>query len=140
MSSYGVDPSFALNDFKEPLYYNESETIARNILFVLFGKPGFYPTMPTLGMNIQQLLYNFDDEININAIKAKLISQCSAFYSSINDESFDIQKVVKNNKVYILIKIPTILKEKKNILVVGITIGGNKSTVYNYVYTQDSYY
>lgn len=140
MASYGVDPSFSMNDFKEPLYYNDSETVARNILFVLFGKPGFYPSMPTLGMNIQRLLYDFDDELNIESIKAKLMSQCSAFYSSIGDNSFDIQKVVKDNKVYLLVKIPTIVKDKKNILVVGITTGGDRSTVYNYVYTQDSYY
>lgn len=140
MAGYGIDPSFALNDFKTPLYYNESETVARNILFVLFGKPGFYPSMPTLGMNIQRLLYNFEDDINVSDIKVKLMSQCSAFYNEVADNSFDVYKKVKNGQMYLLIKIPTVVKEKKNVLVVGITTGGDKSTIYNYVYTQDAYY
>lgn len=140
MASYGIDPSFDNNGFNEPLYYNESETVARNILFVLFGKPGFYPTMPTLGMNIQRLLYNFEDEIDVNSIKVKLMSQCSAFYNTIADNSFDISKVVKNNRMVLLIKIPTVVKEKKNVLCIGITTGGDSSIIYNYVYTQDAYY
>ena len=138
--NYGIDPTFATNDFSVVKYLNQSETIAMNILTILFGKPGFYPTLPTLGMNIQSLLYNFNDEINISAIKTKLVSQCAAFYDAVREETFDMRFVNKSGQEYLLIILPVITVSKKNVLTIGITLSNDKSAIYNYVFTEDSYY
>lgn len=138
--NYGIDPTFATNDFSGVKYLNQSETIAMNILTILFGKPGFYPTLPTLGMNIQSLLYNFNDEINISAIKTKLVSQCAAFYDAVREETFDMRFVNKSGQEYLLIILPVITVSKKNVLTIGITLSNDKSAIYNYVFTEDSYY
>ena len=52
-----VDPAFGKNAFNSPKYYNETQTAANNILTILFGRPGFYPSIPDLGMDITTLLY-----------------------------------------------------------------------------------
>lgn len=138
--NYGIDPTFSTNDFSGVKYLNQSETIATNILTILFGKPGFYPTLPTLGMNIQSLLYNFNDEINIPAIKTKLVSQCAAFYDAVREETFDIRFVSKSGQEYLLIILPVITVSKKNVLTIGITLSDDRSAIYNYIFTEDSYY
>ena len=58
-----IDPTFGLNNFNQTKVLSETETLVNNILMVLFGKPGFYPSIPALGMNIGQYLYNFADDI-----------------------------------------------------------------------------
>ncbi len=66
-----LDPSYGLNFFNQMKLYTAEETIVRNMLLLLFGKPGFYPTYPKLGMYIQQYLYNFEDEWAVSTIKLK---------------------------------------------------------------------
>jgi hypothetical protein len=97
--------------------------------------------MPTLGMNIQDLLYNFTDEISLNGLKTKLVNQCSAFYDSVRDESFDIRWVTQDSQRYLLFLIPVITVSKKNVLTIGITKSENgRAITYNYVFTESSYY
>ena len=69
----GVDPQFGLNSFNQAKYSNETETISHAVLNLLFGKPGFFPSMPRLGINIQDTLYMFWDEISPIEIKAMMI-------------------------------------------------------------------
>ena len=38
-----IDPAFGLNSFGKPKMYSETQTLANNILTVLFGKPGSFP-------------------------------------------------------------------------------------------------
>ena len=49
-----VDPVYGVNNFNETKVLTEAETLVNNILMILFGKPGFYPSIPSLGMDIQQ--------------------------------------------------------------------------------------
>ena len=71
-----VDPVYGVNNFNRSKVLTETETKVSNMLMILFGKPGFYPSIPSLGMDINQYLYKFEDEINVEEIKSKLISQC----------------------------------------------------------------
>ena len=72
-----VDPTYGLNDFSKPKVLSEAETYVRNLLTILFGKPGFYPSIPNLGMDIKQYLSQFSDSIDIAKVKSKLAYQCS---------------------------------------------------------------
>ena len=82
-----VDPVYGVNNFNETKVLTEAETLVNNILMILFGKPGFYPSIPWLGMDIQQYLYKFEDEIDDLKIKSKLASQCREFLPNIEDGS-----------------------------------------------------
>ena len=44
-----IEPSFGVDSFNKAKYKNETEAIANSILAVLFGKPGYFPSMPELG-------------------------------------------------------------------------------------------
>ena len=54
-----VEPNFGLDDVGKAKQLNETEALANAILNLLFGKPGYFPSMPNLGINIQSILQSF---------------------------------------------------------------------------------
>lgn len=101
----GFDTTFELNDFEQPKILSDVETIAHVILFILFAKPGQYPSLPMIGMNIENELYSFYDELDVNDLKDRLIDQCSILqvYFDGNIVSFD--KRIYQDKPSLLIHI-----------------------------------
>ena len=73
IGSIGYDTTFELNEFNEPKLRSEMETLKNVLLFVLFTKPGQYPSLPTVGLNIGSSLYEFYDEIDVDDIKTQII-------------------------------------------------------------------
>lgn len=136
-----IDPAFGLNDFGKPKMYSETQTLANNILTVLFGKPGSFPSMPELGMNIQNTLYNHYDDFDEESVKSELTDQCSYFSDVISSGEFDIIKSSTTDKdglekPLILFIIPTVIKDVSNRLAVGIVIGDNGIT-YNFAWLDE---
>lgn len=129
-----VEPNFGLDNFGRAKYANETEAIANAVLNLLFGKPGFFPSMPNLGINIQEILYSFWDDVDTSALKARIAEQCSEFADYINAGSLDVQKTMHNNQPLLLIVLPTKVIDGKETLSIGITQDKNGNTTYNYVY------
>lgn len=132
----GVDPVIGLNNFNQAKYLNESETIANSILNLLFGKPGFFPSMPNLGINIQSYLYSFWDEVDVNFIKAQIAAQCGALKEYIDDGSLDVIKSSYLKKPLLLIVLPVIVKHTKEHISIGITQNEDGNIIYNYVFEE----
>lgn len=132
----GVEPSFGVNSFQKAKYKNETETIANAFLSLLFGRPGYFPSMPDLGIDIQSTLYMFWDEIDPNAIKAQIVAQCSAFKEFVDDGSLDVVKSSYNKKPLLLIIVPVQVKNTKETLAIGITQDENGNCEYNYVFEE----
>lgn len=137
MAFSGKEPVFGLDDFNKPKYFNESETIAYSILNLLFGRPGYFPSMPNLGINIQESLYSFFNEIDINQLKAKIISQCKVIKEFVDDGSFDIQKTFYKHQPMLIIVLPLIIKNVKEHLGIAITQDSEGNTSYNYVFREE---
>ena len=89
-----IDPAFGVNDFKTAKITSESETIVNNILTLLFMRPGSYPSIPHLGIHIQDYLYQFFDEINCDDITSLIAAQCQEFVPSVNSGSLVVKKTV----------------------------------------------
>jgi hypothetical protein len=132
----GKEPSFGTNSFNQAKYKSETETVVNSILALLFGKPGFFPSMPNLGINIQNTIYMFWDEINTDIIKAQIVSQCSEFKQYVDDETLDVIKSSYNKKPLLLIVLPVKIIDSKQNLVIGITQDENGNTTYNYVFEE----
>jgi hypothetical protein len=132
----GVEPSFGMNAFNKAKYKNETETIANSILSLLFGRPGYFPSMPNLGIDIQSLLYSFWDEIDTEVIKMQIVSQCTAFREYIDDGSLDVIKSSYAGQPLLLIVIPVQTKNGRESLSIGITQDANGNAVYNYVFDE----
>lgn len=101
----GYDTTFELNEFNEPRLRSEIELIKNTILFILFAKPGQYPSLPHIGLDIQSMLYSFYDEINESDLKYKIKEQCNAMGVYLNDGTVDIRKTKYRGRPSLLINI-----------------------------------
>jgi len=136
-----IDPAFGANNFGTPKMYSETETIANNILTVLFGKPGAYPTMPHLGMDVPKMVLMLYDEIDEESLKNELISNCSSFSEVVRDGDFDVIKTVLkdkegNDSPTVLFKIPTQIKNVSRSLIIGIS-SSNRQISYNFAWIDE---
>ena len=132
----GVEPCFGVNAFQKAKYKNETETIANAFLSLLFGRPGYFPSMPDLGINIQNTIYMFWDEIDTDMIKAQIITQCNVFKEFVDDGSLDVIKSSYNKQPLLLVVVPVQIKNTKETLAIGITQDENGNTEYNYVFEE----
>lgn len=134
-----VDPQFGANVYNRAKVLNESQTIVNNILTLLFGKPGFYPSIPTLGMNISQYLYSFEDDFDVDFLKSQLALQCKDFIEQIRDGSFDIVKSTYNGQPLLIFVIPTIITNTKTNLLLGVTVNEKGEFKFNFTFDTEQY-
>lgn len=137
----GYDTTFELSEFSEPRIRSEIETIKDVILFILFSKPGQYPSLPQIGLNIESMLYSFYDELDVADLKNQIIEQCNALGAYINGGSILIQKTRYKNKPSLIIHIegsetfPSSYKSDRidatNRYLIGITYDDINKMIYN---------
>lgn len=135
----GLEPSFGVNSFNKAKYKNETETIATSVVNLLLGKPGYFPSMPNLGINIQDLIYQFWDDIDVNIIKAKIVAQCQVLEEYVDSGELDVVKADYNGDPLLLVIVPVQVKNTKERLAIGITQNSNGQTMYNYVFDSVEY-
>ena len=129
-----IEPDFGVDNFNNPKMFNESETLVNNLLMLLFMKPGSYPSLPNLGIDITQYLYMFFDEINTNKIKNDIATQCVQFLDCIEAGTLDVQKVFYNNKPLLLIILPVKIEDKVTGLALTLTTNGVGNVIYSFKY------
>ena len=134
-----VDPQFGIDSYNRAKVLSESQTVVYNILTLLFGKPGFYPSIPKLGMNIQQYLYTFEDSFDTEHIKSQLATQCKDFIDVIKDGSFDVIKSTYNDQPLIIFVIPTIIAKSETNLLLGVTITNSGEYRFNFTFDKVQY-
>lgn len=139
MESAVQDPTFGVNNFERPKVLSITQTYVNNLLTILLGKPGFYPSQPTLGMDIEQYLYRYIDDINIAEIKSKLVNQCMEFLPEVESGEFDIYKTDYNGRPMLLFKLPIIIDNKSLAMALGITINEKGEMIYNFVEDKGQY-
>ncbi len=123
------DPAFGLNGFGRPKIYSDSETLANGILNALLSKPGSYPSIPNMGMDVARMVFLPFEEIDTSAIKTDLIRQCSYFNEVVQSGEFDVLKKEITDDLgtkvpMILFVIPTVVKNVGKRLVIGIRKNG----------------
>lgn len=101
----GCDTTFELNEFGEPRMRSELETVKDILLFILFTKPGQYPSLPTLGYDIGSKLYSFYDDIREDDIIEDVCSQCEALRPYFNNGQIALKKDKYNDQPSMLISI-----------------------------------
>lgn len=133
MADANLNPTFSINDFGNPRVLSTMESFVTDIMMILFGKPGFYPSIPSLGMNIQQYMYKFDDEISTEDLKVKLAKQCDDFSDEIDTGNLDIVTTKYKGNLMLIFILPVINDSKQVQLSLGITTNTRGELVYNFV-------
>lgn len=132
MTIMPVDPVYGVNDFNRPKVLAEDETYVNNLLMILFGKPGFYPSIPYLGMDVGSMLYMFEDEINTDKIKTDLVYQCIDFLPLIDDGDLDVVVTTYKGRTMLIFQLPIIYKKKTTTLTVGVTLNDKGQLIYQF--------
>lgn len=127
-----VDPVYGVNDFNRPKVLAEDETYVNNLLMILFGKPGFYPSIPYLGMDVGSMLYMFEDEINVDKIKTELAYQCLDFLPLIDNGDLDVVVTTYKGRTMLIFQLPIIYKKKTTTLTVGVTLNDKGQLIYQF--------
>lgn len=99
----GYDTTFEMNEFGEPRIRGEIETIKNLLMFILLSKPSQYPSLPTIGLDLEDRLYNFYDELDENDLIEDICSQCEALRKYFNNGTIGIRKYKYHNKPSLLI-------------------------------------
>lgn len=128
-----VDPVYGVNVFEETKVLSESETLVDNVLMILLNRPGFYPSIPWLGMDISQYLYSFEDSIDELRIKMKLATQCKELLPDIQEGGLDVRSVPYNGHPLLLFLLPVLVDNSTAMISLGITINDRGEMVYNFV-------
>lgn len=101
----GIDVTFELNEFQQPRIRSEVETLKDIVLTILFMKKGQYPSLPTIGYDIENMLYSFYDDIDVNQMKADLTDQCEILGCYFDSGMLQIKKNIYQGKPSLLIHI-----------------------------------
>lgn len=104
-TSIGYDVTFEFNEFNQPRIRSEIETVKNIILFILFARPGQYPSLPHIGLDLETKLYGFYDELDVNELKQQLSQQCSELNVYFNSGAVEFKKTKYRNKPSLMIHI-----------------------------------
>jgi hypothetical protein len=138
MATY-YEPAFGLDNFGKPLVYEDWEAIAKAILIVLFGRPGFYPSIPQLGIHIQDYTYKRMDEIDVDVLKAQIAYQLPFISALLDSNDLQISKtrMIGTNDQALLIAVPMYKDRLKNTIAITI-VANEESMTYNYALVESS--
>ena len=74
----GYDAVLDVDEFTKPKVISTFQMCVNAILTLLFMKPGQYPSIPELGIDIEKYLHEYADDPNVpNEILNKLYDQCN---------------------------------------------------------------
>jgi hypothetical protein len=103
----GYDLTFELDKFNKPRLCGEAELVKNVLLTILFGKPGNFPSLPNVGMNIQSRLFSFYDEITESGLRDEIIAQCGALGAYFKHNRIYIKKIMYKGQPSLLIHVET---------------------------------
>lgn len=106
------DVGYGLDDFQRMKVYSESESIARYILTILLTRPGNYPGLPHIGLNVKQLLYDDLNEFNATSLKEQIYAQCSALLPHIVGDDVYAGLIEYNGTTFLLIRVSVEVNSK----------------------------
>lgn len=126
------EPAFGQNDFRKPRVLEGPEVVVQSVLMVLFGKPGCFPSIPELGMNIRQYRIFDTSTVDTEAIADTLAMQCGLIRDGLIKDTPEVSISTTNTgEPVLLIQIPVSNETENYNLVVGIAERDNEA-IYNY--------
>lgn len=95
---------FGSDNFGKPKVLSDVDSISQVILNILLSKPGNYPSLPHIGIDIKSYLYKLEEEIDVLDLRSKIYSQCQELLSMVvsDDIKFYINRDDDGKPILIL--------------------------------------
>ena len=85
------EPVIGQDEFRKPKVLTGWDALLQTILVVLFGRPGCFPSIPELGMNIQKYRYVQENNLDVEGLKTEFAKQCGLISTAIDASEIDIK-------------------------------------------------
>ena len=102
LESSKTETSLQINSFDKPTELNDVAAWSQLMLNLLFLKPGTYPSMPDMGIGIEQYQYEFLDDA-IDELSAKIITQQQTYLPDIPLDNIQVSKYDNNGHPTLII-------------------------------------
>lgn len=95
---------FSLNNFNEQKIYTGAMAYAHKIKNLLFMRPGDFPSMPEMGINIQSIRYQSLDDLVAGELREKLSDQITKYIMSLPVENIEVSAMKANGDYFLILK------------------------------------
>jgi hypothetical protein len=102
---------FGEDNFGDPMVLSQGDSIAQQIINILYMRPGQMPSMPHLGINIRKYMHQFFDEFDKEELKNDIIFQCREIIPYIDFDNINILTTDLEKQPTLLITIPILIDE-----------------------------
>ena len=97
---------FGLDNFGKQKKMNEKDTISQMLINLFLLRPGQLPSLPHVGIDIRQYLYQFEDVVNAEAIREKIVYQCMPLTEYIYLDSIQVVFIPYEQETLMYIVVP----------------------------------
>lgn len=106
---------FKLNNFNEQEIYTGVMAYAHRIKTLLFMRPGDFPSIPDMGLNIQSYRFKAMDDIISGSLKEAIANQVSTYIMNLPIENIELSTGYYQNDYFLIIRI-YLYQDKKEIV------------------------
>lgn len=106
------DVGFGKDDFQKSKIFNQSDSLVNYILTILLAKPGNFPTMPKIGVDIGKYVKNSMETLDSELLKGLICSNCEALLPYITNDDVYVGVISDPNvpnRSILLVKIPLLV-------------------------------
>jgi hypothetical protein len=129
MAGVGKEVLFGLDNFQKPKMLSLKDTVAQQIINILLMRPGNLPSLPHVGINIEQYLYKLQGDFDAEEIKQKIYNQCSELLSYISLGEVQIFITIYEGKDLLIVVIPIVGFGEEENLILGFSNSQNEVNV-----------
>lgn len=120
-----TEPVFGQDDFKRPKILRDGEALVMVFLIILFGEPGFFPSIPELGMGIRKYRYVVFEQFDTVEITSQLAYQCRLLQQPIASGEIYVQKDIIAGRPALLFVIPCTVSGRRTEILLGVKFNKN---------------
>ena len=102
LESSKTEVSLQINSFDKPTELNDVAAWSQLMLNLIFLKPGTYPSMPEMGIGIEQYQYEFLEDA-VDEISSKIITQQQMYLPDIPLENLQVSQYDNNGHPVLII-------------------------------------
>lgn len=126
------DVSFGMDSFGKPKILTAKETVANLITNILYLRPGQLPSMPSVGINIEQYLYAIPEDSTLSNLRELIATQCNSLLPNLGIQGVSVGPIRYNNRDTILIVIPVYIEDSSETLLVGVSKDEDGRVIFKY--------
>ena len=97
-----VELGLGTNVFNKPVEYKGYKAWCQLILNLIFLRPGTYPSIPTMGVGIQDYDYEYLDDVK-DSVKANIESQIKTYLPDVPLNSVEVKGIDYNGRKIMMI-------------------------------------